>query len=70
MSKRKVNPTIERERQATTEEELRAKWKDHPSGFVQSILKLRQRKARGAKSHTLDDINREVARRRYGDGAR
>ena len=68
MSEHKTDALPLREQRVTTEEELHEKWKDHPAPFVQSVLKWRrEHAARGGEFLTVDEVNREVARRRYGD---
>lgn len=67
MSKRKIKSAALLDAPMTTEEELQEKWKDHPSPFVQGVLEYRRAKVQnGEKLLTLDEINREVAYRRYG----
>lgn len=68
MSEHRTDPAMLREEQVTTEEELHEKWKNHPSPFVQGVLEWRRKHAAdGGEFLTLDEINREVARRRGRD---
>lgn len=68
MSKRNSNPT--KDAVVQSEADLQEKWRDHPSEFVQGVLQHRRESVKqGRRFLTMDEINREVARRRRGDAA-